>query len=63
VTSGVRLVAVTWFQSMVRGASERRILVDLASSLDALERQGADGEALLRLRSSYNNLLRLWLEP
>lgn len=63
VKSGVRLVAVTWIQSMIRGATERRILFDLSGALDELERQGADGETLLRLRATHNSLLRLWAEP
>lgn len=63
VTSGVRLVAVTWIQSAVRGHEERRILFDLRSALESLERRNAEPAALLGLRQSYNNLVRLWAEP
>lgn len=62
VESGVRLVAVTWLQSLVRSAEQRKILFDLGEAVAALEAQGADSEALLRLRASHHNLMRLWLE-
>jgi PKHD-type hydroxylase len=63
VESGVRLVAVTWLQSMVRSAEQRKILFDLGEGIATLEARGADGDALQRLRASHYGLLRQWLEP
>lgn len=63
VTQGVRVVAVTWIQSMVREPERRRILYDLRAVLDALDRTSpsmslpADVE---QLRRSYLNLIRMW---
>lgn len=66
VTRGVRLVAVTWLQSLVRSAEQRRILWDLRQGLEGAARVMAPGEArelaLLRLQGAYDNLLRAWLE-
>lgn len=62
VRSGVRLVAVTWFQSLIRDAAERKILFDLGTALRAFESTGKDAEALLKLRAAYQNLLRRWAE-
>lgn len=58
VTGGARLVAVTWFQSLVRDPAKRRILYDLSLALGEMEA----GPAADRVRRSYNNLLRLWAE-
>jgi PKHD-type hydroxylase len=63
VESGVRLVAVTWLQSLVRDAQQRRVLFDLGSSVAALEQQGANAETLLRVRATHDALLRMWAEP
>jgi PKHD-type hydroxylase len=62
VRSGVRLVAVTWFQSLIREAAQRKILFDLGQALDAFEASSSDAEALLKLRAGYQNLQRRWLE-
>lgn len=62
VTAGTRVVAVTWFQSFVRDASRRKILLDLALALEAFETPAADKAALLHLRAAYQNLQRRWLE-
>ncbi len=62
ITSGARVVAVTWFQSLVRDAAQRKILFDLALALTAFERTSSDAEALLHLRAAYQNLQRRWLE-
>jgi PKHD-type hydroxylase len=62
VESGVRLVAVTWLQSLVRSAEQRRILIELGESIGALESQGVDATALLGVRATYDNLLRMWAE-
>ena len=61
VTSGVRLVAVTWIESLVRDATQRRLLFELTESIAALE-PSAPNEALLRLRACHQNLLRTWAD-
>jgi PKHD-type hydroxylase len=56
VTRGVRLVAVTWIQSMVRDSRIRDILYDLTRAQRRLEER--DPEAALLINKSYQNLLR-----
>ncbi|WP_020592556.1 Fe2+-dependent dioxygenase [Kiloniella laminariae] len=62
VTKGVRLVAVSWVQSLVRSAEQREILYDL----DRVRRSLFDQEGKSRnfdlLSKNYANLLRLWSE-
>jgi PKHD-type hydroxylase len=60
--SGVRLVAVTWLQSLVRSAEQRRLLFELGESIATLDRQGTEPAMLLKLRATYDNLLRMWAE-
>ena len=60
--SGTRTVAVTWFQSLFREAAQRKILFDLGEALRAFEATSSDSESLLKLRASYQNLQRRWLE-
>lgn len=60
--NGVRLVAVTWLQSLVRSAERRRLLFELGETIAALETPGSNATALLRLRAHHDNLLRLWVE-
>lgn len=62
VTSGSRLVAVTWFQSLFRDAAQRKILYDLGRALLTFEESSSDATALLQLRAAYQNLQRRWLE-
>ncbi len=63
VTSGERRVAVTWCQSLVRGAEERAILADLALVRDLLFSTAPDADETDAAARSYSNLLRLWAEP
>jgi len=64
VTRGVRVVAVSWIQSMVRDAERRRILYDLRAVLDTFDQApGAAATPLPHvetLRRSYLNLIRMW---
>ncbi|HEY6078407.1 MAG TPA: Fe2+-dependent dioxygenase [Polyangiaceae bacterium] len=62
IESGVRLVAVTWLQSMVRDAAQRKLLFELGESIALLENEGASPELLLRLRASHNDLIRMWTD-
>ena len=59
VTRGVRIVAVSWIQSMVRDPGRRRILHDLRAVLDELDASPTSA-ASETLRRSYFNLLRMW---
>jgi PKHD-type hydroxylase len=62
VTAGARLVAVTWIQSMVQDATQRRVLFELGGSIAALTSQGASSATLLRLRACHGHLMRMWLD-
>lgn len=59
VTSGERLAAVGWVQSLIRREDEREILFDLSRTRAALP----DSEARLTLDKAIGNLVRLWGEP
>jgi PKHD-type hydroxylase len=63
VTRGERVASVFWIQSMVRDDGERRLLLELDTSIQALASglgQG-DGE-IIRLTGLYHNLLRRWAD-
>jgi PKHD-type hydroxylase len=62
VTRGRRLVAVFWVQSLIRDPERRRLLFDLTSALEYLERHAEPGPYLTGLRTCQLNLLRLWAE-
>jgi PKHD-type hydroxylase len=62
VTSGVRLAAFFWVQSMVRDATRRDILFDLDRTIQQLGHSGADHAACVRLAGVYHNLLRQWAD-
>jgi PKHD-type hydroxylase len=61
VTRGVRDVAIFWIQSLVRDAGRRRILYDLKSALDVLDRSPEPPPHVEALRRSYFNLIRMWV--
>jgi len=63
VTRGARLASFFWVQSLVRDGEQRRMLLDLDTSIQALTATGAARESLLRLTNLYHNLLRRWAEP
>lgn len=62
VTSGIRLVAVTWLQSLIRDGAQRKLVFELGESIAQLEAQNASAETLLKLRATHHNLMRMWLE-
>ncbi len=62
VSAGTRLVAVTWLQSLVRDAEKRKILFELNEGIAILEAQAASPDALMQLRASHSNLLRMWAD-
>lgn len=57
VTRGVRLVALTWIQSLVPDESLRAILFDLSAAIKHAD-ANTDRRLLTNLNKSYHNLLR-----
>lgn len=62
VTRGTRFASFFWIQSMVRSAMQRRLLLDLDLSIQALRRRDPNAPELLQLSGVYHNLLREWAE-
>lgn len=60
VTSGQRLAAVTWIQSMVRDQAQRQILYDLALSTQWALRTAPESPEYHRLNNARANLIRMW---
>lgn len=60
VAAGVRLVAVTWVQSLVADAKRREILYQLARVRDSLMSQAPNSPEARRVSWVYNDLVRLW---
>jgi len=60
VTSGERLVAVTWLQSLVREPAKRELLYDMYLVKEGLLKKAPDAEDTKRLDRSYVNLIRMW---
>jgi len=60
VTSGERLVAVTWLQSTIRDPAKREILFNLSQTREALIKSMPESTELELLSNSYVNLLRMW---
>ena len=59
VSSGERLVAITWLQSMIRTDDQREVLYHLHQAM----RQAEANEAELSRENidlSYQNLIRMW---
>lgn len=62
VTSGERLVAVTWVQSYVRDERQRLILSELMQVRDKLHRLDPEGEETNLAFRVHTNLTRMWSE-
>ncbi len=60
VTRGERLASFMFIQSMVRDASQRRLLFDLDMSLVKLRQQLGESAEVVQLTGVYHNLLRQW---
>lgn len=58
VTSGQRLVAITWIQSAIRDPQRRRVLVDMMTVISNLENETPNR---LTAQKCFNSLLRMWL--
>lgn len=60
VTSGIRVVAVTWVQSLVRDPAQREILYDLYQVREKMLAENPDDELTKQIDRSYVNLVRMW---
>ncbi len=63
VRQGVRIVTVSWVQSLVRDPSEREILYDLDRARRAIFEEQGKTPASDLIAKSHANLLRKWAEP
>lgn len=63
VTSGARVSAFFWLQSMVRSEIQRRTLFDLDQTIQTLSaRIGAGDPEVVTLTGIYHNLIRQWTD-
>jgi PKHD-type hydroxylase len=62
VSSGTRLVAVTWAQSLIREPEKRELLYELHQARESLMAEKPDGAATKQVDHSYVNLVRMWSE-
>ena len=62
VTSGERLVAVTWAQSMLRDAQQRELLFKLYQARESLLKTQPDADETTKIDHVYVNLTRMWAE-
>ena len=62
VTSGERLVALTWMQSFVRNAAQRELLFELDQAREHLLNTEPDSDHAKAVDRSYANLLRMWAD-
>ncbi len=62
VTRGTRLACFLWVQSLVKDDGQRRLLFDMDTSIQTLNRTQADETARRTLVGCYHNLLRQWSE-
>jgi PKHD-type hydroxylase len=60
VTSGERLVAVTWLQSTIRDPAKREILYNLSQARETMIKTVPESAELEQVSNSYVNLLRMW---
>lgn len=63
VTSGARVCAFFWLQSMVRSDLQRRTLFDLDNTIQSLAaRLGTGDQEVVDLTGIYHNLIRQWTD-
>lgn len=62
VTSGLRLVAVTWIQSLIRDNEQRELLYQLSKTREKMLRKDPTSEDTKRIDNTYVNLVRMWSE-
>jgi len=63
VTAGVRQVAVSWVQSLIRDPRQRQIIFDLETTRRQLFQQHGKTPQFDALSKSVSNLWRLWADP
>lgn len=64
VTSGQRICAFFWVQSLVRDSIQREQLFELDQSIQSLTQEiGVSHPEVRRLTGIYHNLLRSWTQP
>jgi PKHD-type hydroxylase len=62
VSKGVRLVAVTWLQSLVRDPAKRELLYELYQVREKMLREQPTAEDSKKIDRTYVNLIRMWGE-
>ncbi|VAW82648.1 Iron-uptake factor PiuC [hydrothermal vent metagenome] len=62
VTSGERLVAVTWTQSMLRDPDKRELVFQLYQARESLLETQPDSDVSTQVDHAYVNLMRMWSE-
>lgn len=63
VTSGTRIVAVGWIESLIRCEVQRELLFDMQNTRNSLSAKlPADAPELLMIDKSIANLMRMWSE-
>ncbi|MCL4166414.1 UNVERIFIED_CONTAM: hypothetical protein GTU68_013515, partial [Idotea baltica] len=62
VTSGKRLVAVTWVQSMIKDTEQRALLYQLSCAREKLLRKQPEEAHTKQVDLVYVNLVRKWSE-
>lgn len=62
VTSGERMVAVAWIQSLVRNSDQREVLFDLDRARRTVFEARGKTEVFDLLSKSYSNLQRMWAD-
>ncbi|UAB77932.1 Fe2+-dependent dioxygenase [Erythrobacter sp. SCSIO 43205] len=63
VTSGTRIVAVGWIESLIRDEAQRELLFDMQNTRASLSAKlPANAPELLMIDKSIANLMRMWAE-
>jgi PKHD-type hydroxylase len=62
VTRGVRIVGVTWVQSIIRDPAQRRLLYDLGQAVEHLQAEIPPNPSLALVQKCQMNLVRMWAE-
>jgi PKHD-type hydroxylase len=62
VVKGERKVAVTWVQSLLKSAEQRKILFELQQVIESLRAKDLKSDEANLLQQSHSNLLRMWCD-
>lgn len=62
VVKGERKVAVTWVQSLLKSADQRKILFELQQVIESLRLKDLKSDEANLLQQSHSNLLRMWCD-